>query len=66
MEKNIGEEVRGEIEEENEKSDDKEILRKRKIKVRIDSTKKLKVLESCVFVGFIEYIEVLQMKVKFK
>lgn len=66
MEKNIGEEVRGEIEEENEKSDDKEILRKRKIKVRIDSTKKLKVLELCVFVGFIEYIEVLQMKVKFK
>ncbi|KAF3605519.1 hypothetical protein DY000_02045806 [Brassica cretica] len=52
MEKNTGEEVReevrGEAEEENEKSDDKETSRKRKIKVRIDSTKKLKAPESSV------------------
>ncbi|RID45709.1 hypothetical protein BRARA_I02413 [Brassica rapa] len=66
MEKNTGEEVRGETEEENEKSDDKETSRKRKIKVRIDSTKKLKAPESCVSVGSTEHTEALQMKAKLK
>ncbi|CAN6974306.1 unnamed protein product, partial [Brassica rapa subsp. trilocularis] len=66
MEKNTGEEVRGEAEEENEKSDDKETSRKRKIKVRIDSTKKLKAPESCVSVGSTEHTEALQMKAKLK
>ncbi|CAN6879992.1 unnamed protein product, partial [Brassica oleracea] len=64
MEKNTGEEVRGEAEEENEKSDDKETSRKRKIKVRIDSTKKLKAPESSVSDGSIEHTEALHMKAK--
>lgn len=64
MEKNTGEEVRGEAEEENEKSDDKETSRKRKIKVRIDSTKKLKAPESSVSDSSIEHTEALHMKAK--
>ncbi|CAN6891232.1 unnamed protein product [Brassica oleracea] len=46
------------------KNDDKETSRKRKIKVRIDSTKKLKAPESSVSVGSIEHTEALHMKEK--